>query len=302
MLINSGHIASSRFFLDIQGWSAGYLPNFGVPTYEAEEAGSALGPDYVTRKMLGPPKIGDATATCNVSEAGPLLSWIESVWKRDAVVKDTTVSLADQNYQVKLAVEMDECLITEVSLPELNASDGKKPFEVSTKWRPTQVRFTEPGGVVPSTIGQKAKPWLVNNFRVHGAFGLDTRLVTKIGLPKMTMKVANEAYGEFRHPELLYSAIEFSTITMSLSFADRVAAKELAHRMITRGNVHEEQEEDIAVDVMAPNLQQTLGSFTMKNCLLKKIDWGKLEGGKDGPALINLEFLVEDLRFQITHK
>jgi hypothetical protein len=303
MLINTGQISGSRFHLEVDGESAGYLSSFQPPTYEAEDAGASLGPDYVTKKMLGGPKIGDATAVYNISQAGPLLRWIESVWEKKCRAVTATVHLANQNYKIQRAVEMMDSLITEVSFPELNASEGKKAFEVTAKWRPEGLNFTQPGGSVQSVLGQKAKSWMCSNFEVGSVFGLDTQWVTSMGLPKIGMKVTTEVYGETRQGIPLYSSIDFSTVKMSLGSAAYTGAMQLAQKTIRDGNVTESDGQDIIVEMRDQSLQRVLGTFTLRDCLLKKFEWApKLEGGKDGPSVTNLEFLVEDFRFEIAHR
>lgn len=303
MGINQGQYTGSRFALDIEGMSAGYLSSFQPPSYEAEEGSQSLGPGYVTRKMLGGPKIGDATATYNISQAGPFLAWMASLWNLKCELRDTAVHLANQNYDIKRTIAMNSCLINEISFPELKASDGKKHLEVTAKWRPGDLRFDEAGGKVSSDLGNRAKNWLVSNFEVHKCFGLETQWITSLGLPKLSAKVTTETYGELRLGTPLYSSIEFSSIKMEIGAAGFRQARQLAVKTIRDGHVHEDDHEPIIVDMMDQSMRTVLGTFTMKDCLLKKFEWApKLEGGKDGMAVCTLEFLVEDFRFEIIHK
>ncbi len=303
MGINSGQIAGSNFNLEIDGFSAGYLSSFQVPTYEAEEATNALGPDYVTKKMVGRPKVGEATAVFNISQSARLLEWIASLWKKTCKVEDTTIHLADHNYVIQRSIDMTECLITEISFPDLKASDTKKSLDVTAKWRPQGIAFHGKGGRVRGEMGQKAKAWMVSNFEVHNVFGLNTSVVTSAQLPKITAKVVDEKYGERRFPIPMYAAIEFSTIKLEIGGAGAEQARALAVKIIRDGNVAEANWDDIIIDVKDQTLKTVLGTFTLIGCLLKKFDWAsKLEGGKDAPVSTTLEFLVEDFRFDIKHK
>ena len=303
MSLSKGNISGSRFAIDIDGFSAGYLNNFQAPSYEAEDAGSSLGPDYVTKKMLGGPKIGEASGTFNVSQSVPLLDWAASLWLKTCKVVDTSVSLADQNYNVRRSVEMGSCLITAIEFPELKASDGKKALDITCKWKPSSLTFIEGGNKIASVAGSAAKSWLVHNFDVHPVFGLNTNAITCATLPKITAKTVNETYGEQRLGVQLYSSIEFSTIKLEIGGAGARAARDLAVKVIRDGNVDEGGFDDIIIDMKDQTLKKTLGTFELRGCMLKKFDWApKLEGGKDGNAVSTLEFLCEDFRFSIAHK
>ena len=303
MALSKQIYAGSRFALDVDGMSAGYLSSFQVPSYEAEDATSSLGPDYTTKKMLGGPKIGEASAVFNISQSNGLLQWMASLWKKDCRVANTSVHLANQDYKILRSVDMADCLITAIEFPDLKASDGKKTLDVTAKWKPADISFTNGGGSVSSVLGQKAKAWMVANFEVHTAFGLNMNAVMTASLPKISAKVADEKYGETRLGVPMYAAIEFSSIKLEFGAQGAAECRNLAQRIIRDGNVSESNWEDILIDMKDQSLKTTLGTFTMIGCMLKKFDWApKLEGGKDSSVSSTLEFLCEDFRFEIKHK
>lgn len=303
MSIAAGQYAVSNFHIEVDGQSGGYLSSFQAPSYEVEDVSQSLGPDYVTKKMMGAPKIGEATAVFNISQAGSLLAWVETVWNKQCVEKDTLVQLADQNYSIKRGINMNACVITGIEFPELKASDGKKHFEVTAKWQAQNIKYIAGGGKVQGVMGQKAKAWMVNNFEVHPVFGLKTEWITSIGLPKVTPKIAKESHGKFRLPLLNYASIEFATIKIELGAAAYKTAEDLAVRIIQDGHCEEAEFQDILIDMKDQSLKTVLGTFTLVGCGLKKFDWApKLEGGKEGLATCTLEFMVEDFRYKVDHK
>lgn len=303
MSIKQGHYAVSNFHIEVDGKSGGYLSSFQAPSYEIEDVSQSLGPDYVTKKMMGAPKIGEATAVFNISQAGALLAWVETVWNKQCVEKDTTVRLADQDYNIKRGIDMGACVITGIEWPELKASDGKKHFEVTAKWQPQNLKYVGGGGKAQGVMGAKAKAWMVNNFEVHPVFGLKTDYITSIGLCKITPKLAKEHHGKFRLPVLNYASIEFSSIKIEIGAAGHKSAEDLAVRILQDGNCEEKEFQDIIIDMKDQSLKQVLGTFTLIGCGLKKFDWApKLEGGKEGLATATLEFMVEDFRYKVDHK
>lgn len=294
-------IAVSHFYLDVDHHAAGYLSSFQVPSYEADEVIGGLGPDYHTIKSLGKPSIGEAAAVFNISQSGPLLNWMATIWDKRCKTADTTVFLADQNYNIVRAIDMQECLISAIEFPELKASDGKKPLDVTCKWKPTELDYKKGGGKIRADLGQRAKAWMVANYDVHTAFRLDTKWITSASLPKITAKIAPEHYGALRLPSPMYAAIEFSTIKIEIGRQGYQAAEDLAVKAIKKGNF-EKIEEDIIIDMLDQRMNKVLGTFTIMGCTPKKFEWsGKLEGGKDTPSVATIEFLVQDFRFQLKH-
>jgi hypothetical protein len=303
MSIKAGHYSVSNFHIEVDGVSGGYLASFQPPSYEVEDASQALGPDYISKKMMGAAKIGEATAEFNISQAGALLAWVETVWNKQCVEKDTTVRLANQDYKIMRGIDMGACVITGIELPELKASDSKKIFNVTAKWQAQNLKYVGGGGQAQGVMGSKAKSWFVNNFEVAPVFGLKTDFITSIGLPKLTPKIAKESHGKFRLPLLNYAAIEFSSIKIQLGAAAYKTAEDLAVRIIQDGNCEESEFQDIMITMKDQSLKKDLGTFTLIGCGLKKFDFSdKLEGGKEGLATCTLEFLVEDFRFAVTHK
>jgi hypothetical protein len=303
MSIKQGHYAVSNFHSEIDGKSSGYLSSFQAPDYEVEDVSQGLGPDYITKKMMGAPKIGEATAVYNISQAGEWLAWCETVWNKQCVEKDITIRLADQDYNIKRGVDMGMCTITGIEWPELKASDGKKHFECTAKFQAQNLKYVGGGGKAQGALGQKAKAWMVNNYEVHPVFGLKTEWITSIGLPKITPKIAKESHGKFRLPLLNYASIEFASIKVEIGAAGHKSAEDLAVRIIQDGNCEEAEFQDIIIDMKDQSLKKVLGTFTLIGCGLKKFTWApKLEGGKEGLATGTLEFMVEDFRFNVAHK
>jgi hypothetical protein len=302
MSIKAGHYAVSNFHIELDGKSGGYLSSFDAPTYEVEEIAQALGPDYATKKIHGNAKIGEATCSFNISQAGELLAWVETVWNKQCVEKDTVVRLCDQDYNVKRGIDMNACVITSIKLPTFKASE-KKHLEVEAKWQAQNIQYVAGGGKASSQLGTKAKNWLVSNFNVHPVFGLKTEWVISMDMPAITPKIAKESHGKFRLPLLNYASIEFGKVKMELGAAAAKTAEDIAVRILKDGHASEEEFQDIIVDALDQTLGKTLGTFTIIGAGLSKYVWApKLEGGKEGLAISTLEFMVEDFRFTVAHK
>ena len=276
------------------GTNSGVLTRFHAPSYEAQ--------DGQQKKMMGAPKIGEATAVFNISQAGALLGWVETVWNKNVATAGATVLLADQDYNVKRGIDMSACVITGIEFPELKASDGKKHFEVTAKWQAQNLKYVGGGGRV-APLGKPAEEeMLPENFAVTMP-GFKDEWIVSIGLPKITPKIAKESHGKAARQAPVYDTAELGALTIEIAPDGIQAASELAVRILQDGNCEEGEFMDILIDMKDQSLKKTLGTFTLIGCGLKKFNWApKLEGGKEGLATATMEFMVEDFRFKVDHK
>jgi hypothetical protein len=273
--------------IQLDGQPAGYLSGFQAPSYEVE-------PDQ--RKMMGAPKIGEATAVFNLSQGGVALDWLSTPWQGGLAGSNISVALADQDYNIKRGIDMGASVITSIEFPALKASDGKKHFEVTARWQPQNLRFTDGTNV-------KASSAPVDDFYTFSVTvpGFKPEWITSIGLPKVTPKISKESHGRFRSGSLSYDGLEFSSIKIEIGAAGYKSAEDLATRVLQDGTCEESEFQDILIDMKDQSLK-SVGTFVI-HAGLKKFDWApKLEGGKEGLATATMEFMVEDFRYKVDHK
>lgn len=282
-------------YLTVAGCCTGTLARFQAPSYEVE--------DVQQRKMMGAPKIGEATAVFALTPDNGLLPWLAATWEGGAARSETSVSIADQDYNIKRGIDMGACVITGIEWPELKASDGKKHFEVTAKWQAQNLRFTSGGGQLPPLPAPLPEDeMLASNFTVTMP-GLRDEWIVSVGLPKITPKIAKESHGKFARQGPAYGAPELGTLIIEIAPDGIEAASAMAAGILQDGNCEEGEFLDILIDMKDQSLKKVLGTFTLVGCGLKKFDWApKLEGGKEGLATATMEFLVEDFRYNVAHK
>ncbi len=280
--------------LTVDGSGAGALTRFQAPSYEIE--------DVQQRKMHGAPKIGEATAVIDISQDSSLLPWLAGAWERGPARTETTVRIADQDYNIKRGIDMGACVITGIEWPELKASDGKKHFEVTATWQAQNLHYASGGGVLPPLQQPSDDDMLTSNFTVT-MMEIQPEWVVGISMPKITPRIAWRSQGRLTPRRPVYGAPELGTLTIEIAPDGIEAASAMAVRILQDGNCEEGEFQDILIDMKDQSLKKVLGTFTLVGCGLKKFDWApKLEGGKEGLATATMEFLVEDFRYSVAHQ
>jgi len=302
MALKTGFTVQSFAWEDPDGVVVGYLSKFTPPGYKVETIEQGLGPDIVTKKMAGNVTPSTAKASIGVSQATTLYNWIAAVWQKAPVEHSGAVLLANQNYEVMRRIDMTGCMIKQVKLPDLDAKDGKKFFDIDIEFQPESIAFTKGSGKLQSTLGKNHKNWLTSNW-VLEIPGIDCKYATKVKLPTMDVALATEYHGAFRHPTFHYSAPKLSSWSVELSNPGFESALAVAKKQLQDGILSEGDFVDCRVVILDQSCTKELGEIILKSCGIIKFDWSPaLEGGKDGQALCTIEWMIEEMEMKINVK
>ncbi len=288
--------STAALALELGGAIAGSLRWLLPPSYRVERVTSSAGNQTLLRSG-GPVAIGNLAAEVNLIENGPLLDWLMSL-PRDvppAKLGAGAVLLLDLNNNLRRRIDFGESLVTELSLPMLSATDGKKVFSVGVVWRPAQLKDA-PGSGQKVVLGKpRTKALLCSNFRVQG-LPFDGSFVMEVGLPTVRAKLGS---GESRLPTRRYAAVDRGELT--LRFAARSTDPVLAwvRKVLADGRLDDADYLDLTVELLDASLKTVLAVVSLKGCGLLACDEARLETLADTVGGISLRFSVEqvDLMF-----
>lgn len=213
--------SAGQFVLELDGAQAGVL--------RSVEGGEAVG-DVVTtsgstgafaNKHVSTVKYSEFVIEAGTGMEAAFYDWITSFWDSKAARKSGAVLAVDYSSQVVARREFRDALLTETTLPALDAA-SKDPAFLTVRFVPEQVRMSKGGGSVPSMTTAKAqRPWTVSNFRLEIA-GLDCSHVRKIESFSVKQKVAGNAVGEERLVQKEPGALTVSNLVVTIPemFAD----------------------------------------------------------------------------------
>jgi len=297
MAIAAGYNVTN-LYVEINGKAGGFLSSFTPPTHEVEQIKQAPGPGGEARKMAGNPKIGEAAATFSIAQEGPLFDWVASFLRMKATEVNLAIVLADQSFQAKRRVDYTGCLITSVAFPALDAREAKKPFEVAVTFQCGKIQFAKGSGKVSAAVGTKTKSWLTSNFRVTIPGIPDASLVTRVELPKIMAKMAEERTGAMRLPTRHYGAYEVAGLATEHAAPGFDGAQAFATKVLQDGAITDEEYMDLTVELLDPTLKKVLGTFTAKHAAPKKFTWSVNAKEDRGAMTSRIDYVLEELAFE----
>ena len=291
MALNPG-TSVANFFVEIDNKPAGFLNSFTPPTLEVEEIKQSGGAGGLTKRALGNPKVGEAVATFSIGQGGVLLDWVTRVLARNFGQADIAVVLVDHNFQARRRIELPRSMITSVEFSALDAREAKKALEVTVTFQPEAVKYSKGSGKVTVASGTKLTHWLVNNFQVKLP-EIDPRFISRVELPKITTKIAQESIGSTRIPTR-HNSYEIDGLRIVQAGPAFDAAQGYVSKVLQDGVIAESEYTTITVEMLDTAMKQVLGTFTAKGCAPRKFTWSADAKG-DQPETSCIDFFVEDL-------
>jgi len=293
MAINKGSYAASKVALEINGKFAGFLKSCDVGSWELEKVEHASGAFLEKRKSGGGMKYGAQSASYAVSESLALVDWSMSLSRKKCVTADGAFVMADHDFKATRRVDFVEAYINEIKFPSLDSSANKNPFMLDIKWQPTEVKHSKASGQISAEQSKTQKTWSSANYRLIG-MPFETKFVSKIDLPTITAKMANETYGESRRIEYHYASQDCTDVVLHCSgglMRDQVLP--YIQKVIADGKLTDGEYFDCQVDLLDPSLTKNLGSVILKGLGLYKYTEQKLEAGQEKASSFELHFTCE---------
>jgi phage tail-like protein len=167
--------SSNRFSLEIDGINVGAVASVSGGVLEYDVVDLAVN-DHVQRKHLGQPKYEDFTVAIGSGMGKGMYDWIKASFDKGYVRKNGAVIAADFNFNEKARRTFTDALITEVTVPALDAASTAGGY-FTVKFSAASVADVKPSGAPVHAAKQKL--WLCSNFRFI-VQGVDTTRVASI--------------------------------------------------------------------------------------------------------------------------
>ena len=172
---------SGSFMFNLNGVPCGFVRSAegGDAVGEVVEEGPKSG--VFTKKHIGQVKYDAVELTFGFGMTRDIYEWIEASWKQNYARKDGSVVVTDPSLQAVSAREFYHALITEVTIPDLDAS-SKDAAHLTLKFAPEYTRDVKASGKVTAPKTPAQKQFAASNFQFEldelpGGQGQQDRLV-----------------------------------------------------------------------------------------------------------------------------
>lgn len=253
--VRRGYAAGSAI-LELQGTAAGVLRSASGGDPEGQVVTSSSGVSSVPNKHIASIRFTDLILEVGAGMEPAVYDWIAKAWDQKSERTSGAVVLADYSFNVQARREFQEGLITETSLPALDASSKEAAF-LTVRIAPEAVRISKGGGTVPSTLATKQRPWLCSNFRLEIP-GLDCTRVKKVEPIRVGIKAVAEHAGEERVGRLQPGAYSVSDIVITLPESSADTWRSWMQQFLVEGKNDDGQEKSGDLVLLGADMQSEI--------------------------------------------
>jgi len=288
---------SGKFALELDGIGAGWLRDADGGQAFADVVTEKVGPDHIAHKHLAGVKYEDITVTSGTGMSKNFYSWIAASWKTTFARKDGSIIAADFNLQAKSVREFVNGLITETTIPAMDASSKDAAF-MTVKFAPEFVRNKNGSGKVDQPVPPAQKKWLPSNFRLE-IDGLDCTRVNKIDAFTVKLSVVSNSTGELSEVEVEPAHVEFPNLVITFAESSAASWQKWFETFVVQSNNGDEQEKSGTLTFLAPDLKSELGKVSFFHLGIFKLDDDASEDASGSVIQrVKAELYCERMEFQ----
>lgn len=216
--------SAAHFLLELdENDVAGFFRSVDGGGVKSEILSYESGPTDARWRQLGKPKYEDVKIEVGMSMSERFYQWIEAFFEGGGERKNGAVVAADFNYKERMRRNLQDMLVSEVSLPGLDGGDTK-PCYMGVTLVPEQIRFEQGSGrdLHTQVAGvQKQKLWTPSNFEfMIDGFRESCRRVTKVDGFTIKQEILEYPVGDRRDPVRVPGRLEFPNLTFYMPEAD----------------------------------------------------------------------------------
>jgi len=255
--------ASGSIMFNLDGVPCGFV--------RSAEGGDAVGvvveegskSEVFTKKHIGRVKYDAVELSFGFGMTPDIYEWIEASWKQNYSRKDGSIVVTEPSLQADSAREFYHALITEVTIPDLDAN-SKDAAHLTLKFAPEYTRDVKANGkvAVPKTPAQKQ--FTASSFQ----FELDELpggKVSRIDSFTVTQPVVDDDVGSVRDAPTELGKIEFPNLRVTILEDDAGPWGDWAEDFLVKGNNDDSHEKRGAIVFLTPNRQVELARIGLLN-------------------------------------
>jgi len=195
------------------------------------------------------------------SNAAPVYDWVADTWKNKVGRKSGSLVVTDYKLEAKREREFLDALLTETTLPTLDAASKEQGF-LTLKFSADLVKEKAASGKQDAAAA-KAKQWFRSGFRLQ-IDGLDCTKVTKIESVSVKLGTKLEPVGSTKkEAEVLPTLLEFPNLKITLSEVSAKTWYDWLEDFVIKGNNGESSERSGTIQLLAADAKTELARIKL---------------------------------------
>jgi tail tube protein gp19 len=294
MPVDNRTSVAGNFSLTLDGTACGFVKSVEGGDISAPVVVGKTGPEGFAHKTIGPPVHEELKLEIGLGMTAAVYDWIAATWSQDFEAKNGSVVAADANLQAKSAREFTNALLTETTVPALDAS-SKTAAYLTVSIAPESTHSVKASGklAAPKTT---AKAFLPMNFRLD-LDGVDTKKVTKIDAFTVRVRVGTAAkLGERRDIGRVPTATEFPNLFVTFAEAGSATWTSWFDDFVIKGN---QKDRSGAIVLLSPDRKSELGKVTLHNVGICALRHPHQQAASDKVARLTAELFCDRMELRI---
>ena len=250
----------SNLFLTLDGVKCGPVRSADGGFARADVVVSKPASGGFASKHLSTVRYEPFVVAVGFSNAAPVYDWVADTWKNKFARKSGSVVVTDYKLEAKREREFLNALLTETSLPTLDAASKEQGF-LTLKFSAELVKEKAASGKQDAAAA-KAKQWLRSNFRLQ-IDGLDCTKVTKIESVSVKLGPSSIQSARPRMSETLPTVLEFPNLKITLSEVSAKTWFDWLDDFVIKGKNDESSERSGTIQLLAADAKTELARIKL---------------------------------------
>lgn len=286
--------AAGNFALELDGKSVGVVAAYQGGNVVADVIEYASGDALMRRKSLGGLHYEEIVLMTGLGMGTGFWEWVGTMVKGNPVRKSGAIVMADANFNVIRRMEFKDALITEVSLPTLDAATNDVA-QMTIKFRAESTSLKPGTGNLAGGVAAKQKAWLPSNFRIRIG-DLPCGRVSKIEALAIKQQVTEYREGDDNTIRLLPGQLEYPNLVLSFSAMDSSAWQAFFDDFVLNGNNGDDDELDGTLDLMGSDLKSVLARLHFLNLGIFRLALAEIDPSNTNIQRFQADFYSEGNR------
>lgn len=265
--------SASKFALELGGGNVAFLRSAEGGGIHAEvvEAPDPFAP-MLAKKHLGPATYDDLVLEIEPDALAPLGDWIAAMLAGKPVRKDGALVLTDADARERRRVEMEGCLLTELTVPGCDVASPRDPASLTLRLAPELTRWKDGSGAkVDLPKKSETRRWLPSNFRFT-LDGLECRRVQKIDAFTIRQRVDVDDVGANRPYAKEPTHLEVPNLRLTIDLADVKPWRDWHQSFVVEGKNGDGAELGGSLVFLAPDLRTELTTVEFEHVGILGLD------------------------------